>query len=283
MKIILSLIIFIFGISVGSFLNCVIYRLENKQSFLRGRSFCPKCHHILKWHDLIPILSYIFLKGKCRYCRKRISLQYPLVEIATGILFVLIFNFQFSIFNEFSIWTLRGVAFDDNNFQNLINLGYLSIISCFLILIFVYDLKHYIIPDKIIYPAIAGALIFNFQFSIFNEFSIFNFQKFFLYPLLTGTGAGGFFFLLWLVSHGKWMGLGDAKLAFFMGLSLGFPHILVSLFLAFLIGAIIGLGLVVSEKKSLKSQLPFGPFLVVGTFIGLFWGQEIINWYLSFI
>ncbi len=278
MKIILSLIILIFGISVGSFLNCVIYRLEIKRSFLKGRSFCPKCHHTLRWYDLIPILSFIILKGKCRYCGERISLQYPLVEISTGLIFLQIFNFQFPIFNEFSI----------SNFQNFGRLIYFWLISSLLIIIFVYDLKHYIIPDKIIYPAIGITFIFRIldfgHWDLFRisdlGFGIFGGLK---SPLITGFVAGLFFSLIWLVSQGRWMGLGDAKLVFFMGLFLGWPNILVALFSAFFLGAIIGLGLIAFGKKSLKSKIPFGPFLIIGTFVALFWGQEIINWYLSFI
>ena len=242
--------VFFFGLIVGSFLNCVIYRLEEGKSFLKGRSFCPHCKHKLIWQDLIPIFSFLILRGKCRYCQKKISWQYPTIEIATGLLFLSIFIFHFSIFN--------------------------LIIACFLIIIFVYDLKHYIIPDKVIYPAIIIALIFNFQFLIVNEFSIFKFS------ILSALGAAAFFLLIVLISRGKWMGVGDIKLAFLMGLILGFPNILVALFLAFFIGAIMGIGLIATGKKTLKSEVPFGPFLVAGTFLALFWGQDVINWYFNF-
>ena len=258
MEIVLWIIIFIFGVSVGSFLNCVIYRLSANQDFLRGRSLCPNCRHKLGFFDLIPILSFIILKGKCRYCHKKISFQYPLVEIMTGVLFVLIFwHLDFGFDLVFGIWIL--------------DLLYLLIVSCLLMIIFVYDLKHYIIPDKVIYPAIAAVLIFNFQKGNFYSF------------LLSALGASGFFFLLWLVSRGKWMGFGDVKLAFLIGLFLGWPSILVGMFSAFLIGAIIGLGLIALTKKTLKSQVPFGPFLATGTFIALFWGEEIIRWYINLI
>ena len=252
MNLVLYLIIFILGISIGSFLNCVIYRLKSNQSFLKGWSFCPNCRHRLGFFDLIPILSFLFLKGKCRYCGKKISWQYPLVEITTGIIFVLIFNFP-----------------------NFITIIYLLIISCFLIIIFVYDLRYYIIPDEIIYPAIGAVFIYKL---------IFNLQTPNLYfSLLTALAASGFFFLLWFLSRGRWMGFGDVKLAFFMGFFLGFPNILVSLFSAVFIGAIIGLVLVTLGKKTLKSKVPFGPFLVTGTFIALFWGQDLINWYISLL
>jgi len=271
MEILIYFFIFLFGLAVGSFLNCVIYRLETGGNFFRGRSFCPKCKHILSWPDLIPLFSFLLLKGKCRYCQQKISWQYPLVEFSTAWLFVLIFNLQFiSTLSQF-ITTL-----------------YLFIISCFLIIIFVYDLKHYIIPDKIIYPAIAVAFLYqiisNFQWVAggWRPISITNFQFLitnFYHPFLSAVGAALFFLFIVLISRGKWMGVGDIKLAFLMGLVLGFPNILVALFSAFLLGAIIGIGLIISGKKTLKSEVPFGPFLVTGTFIALFWGQEIINWY----
>jgi len=249
--------IFLFGLIIGSFLNCVIYRLEIGEGFLKSRSYCPYCKHILTWQDLIPILSFFILRGRCRYCQKPISWQYPLVEIGTGFLFLLIFN-QFSIFN-------------------FLNLIYYWIIISFFIIIFVYDLKHCLIPDKFIYPAIGISLIFNFKFLILNQFSIFKFS------ILSALGAAIFFLLIILFSHGRWLGVGDVKLAFLMGLILGFPNILVALFFAFFLGAIIGLGLILLKKKTLRSEIPFGPFLTTGTLIALFWGQAISDWYLGLI
>ena len=231
---------------VGSFLNCVIYRLEKEKSFLKGRSYCPRCKHKLGFLDLVPVLSFFMLRGRCRYCKEKISWQYPMVEISTAAIFLLIFNFQFSIFN--------------------------FILACFLIVIFVYDLKHYVIPDKVIYPAIGVALVYDFLRSDFLGKSDL---------LISALGAAAFFLAIVLISRGKWMGVGDIKLAFLMGLILGYPNILVALFLAFLIGAIIGVGLMVFGKKTMKSEVPFGPFLVGGTLIALFFGKEIINWYVQ--
>jgi len=245
-------IIFLFGLAIGSFLNVVICRLETKESILVSRSYCPKCKKSLKWFELIPIFSFLIQKGKCRYCGKKISIQYPLVELVTGLLFILIFN-QF--------------------FPNYLNLIYYLIIFSLLLVIFVYDLKHYIIPDKIVYPAIIIAGIFNFQFSIFNEFSIFKLS------ILSALGASGFFLSLVLISKGKWMGLGDVKLAFLMGLILGWPNIFIALFLSFAFGAIIGLILIAFKKKGLKSEIPFGPFLISSTLMTMFYSQNLINWY----
>lgn len=249
MSLFFSSIIFLFGLAVGSFLNCIIYRLKTGESFFKGRSYCPFCQHQLSWPDLIPVFSFLFLKGKCHYCQKKISLQYPLVELATGFLFVLCFLFHVPWF--------------------------IFIIACFLIIIFVYDLKHYIIPDKIIYPAIGITLIATLQGVPFGSSNFFAWQS--------ALGAAGFFLAIVLLSRGHWMGVGDIKLGFLMGLILGFPNILVALFLAFLTGAIIGIGLIILGKKSLKSEVPFGPFLVIGTLVAMFWGPAIINWYLNFL
>ena len=259
LNILIGIFVGIFGVCVGSFLNCVIYRLEEEES-LKGRSFCPHCKHQLSWKDLFPVFSYLFLGGKCKYCKEKISIQYPLVEIATGIIFLLIFNLKFEILNQFEIL----------KFLNLIFLFY---VASALIIIFIFDLKHYLIPDKVLFPAI----IITFIFRLFENFN--------LIPnyLLASVIASGFFYLIWFFSKGKAMGFGDVKLALLMGLLLGFPNILTALFLAFFFGAIIGLALMFFEKKNLKSEMPFGPFLIAGTFIALFWGQQTIQWYVNFL
>lgn len=238
--------IFLFGLIIGSFLNCLIYRLEVGQGFLGGRSYCPNCKHTLSWKDLIPVLSFFWLRGRCRYCQGKISWQYPLVEMAIGLLFFLIADYQLPVISYFII--------------------------PFLVVIFVYDLKHYIIPDRVIYPVIGLVLVCDLFWSDFSWGLNF---------FISAFGAGSFFLLIVLLSRGKWMGVGDVKLAFLMGLILGFPGILPALFLAFFLGAIIGVGLIIFSKKTMKSEVPFGPFLVLGTLISLFWGQEIINWYLT--
>ena len=216
---------------------------------MKGRSFCPNCKHILVWSDLIPVLSFFLLGRKCRYCQKPISWQYPLVEVATGLLFSLIFYSGASQSEE---------------------IAFRMVISCSLIVIFVYDLKHYLIPDKVVYPAIILSVIW---LAIFGE----NILSYFYSAVL----AAGFFLFFVLISKGKWMGIGDIKLGFLMGLFLGWPGILTALFLAFLFGALIGLTLVFSGRKKISSEVPFGPFLVFGTFISLFWGKDIVNWYLN--
>ena len=239
------ILIFILGLSIGSFLNVIICRLETKETIISNRSYCPQCRVILKWYDLIPVLSFLLQKCRCRYCNKKISWQYPVVEIATACLFLLIFNLQFSIFN----------------------LIYYFIIVSFLIIIFTYDLKHYIIPNRIVYPCIIISLLY-LLFTAYDSL---------FYYFLSAFIASGFFLALVLISKGKWMGLGDVKLAFLMGLILGWPNILLALFLSFLLGAVVGVGLIVFNKKDFKSQIPFGPFLAGSTILVMLISQYLNN------
>lgn len=295
---------FIFGLAVGSFLNAVIYRLEKEESvvldkFSKGndkkkkkmaRSYCPHCGTALCWHDLIPVLSFVFLRGKCRYCNEKISIQYPIVEIVTGILFVLIarnvFNLEFGVLDLFWI--------PDSGFR-ILTLCYMLHVICSMIVIFVYDLKHYIIPDKILFPAIVVSIMYQAASIMYAQDYASYFIPNTLYYFGAAFLASGFFLALVVFSKGRWMGMGDVKLAFLMGLILGWPGILVALFLAFTLGATVGILLVLisggpfflrerfSKNWGLKSQIPFGPFLIVGTFIALFWGEKIINWYLGLL
>jgi prepilin signal peptidase PulO-like enzyme (type II secretory pathway) len=248
------ILIVAFGFSIGSFLNCLIYRLSINET-PKGRSYCPKCKHTLSYKDLIPVFSYIFLLGRCRYCKKKISLEYPLVEILTGILFLVAFLFV-------------GLSAE---------LIYLLIVLFFLILIFVYDLKHYIIPDFATFSLIG----ISFIYLLYNSFLTSNFSL--LYGgLLSAFATCLFFFALFYFTKGKGMGFGDVKFVIFMGLFLGFPKILVGLFLSFFFGAIIGIGMILMKKKKMKSQLPFAPFLIIGSLIAYFYGEKIIEIYLSY-
>jgi len=263
MNLFFYVVIFLFGLTIGSFLNCVIYRLEKKESFLKGRSYCPNCKHILNWQDLIPVFSFLWLQGKCRYCRKSISWQYPMVELVTGLMFLLIFLAS------------RDLAQPDNFL--LFNTVYLWILTSLLIVIFVYDLRHYIIPDSIVYPGIIITVLYRL-FEILPQLPLSGWSNLWLSILPA-------FVLLAIIlfSGGRWMGMGDFKLAILMGLILSWPNILFALFSAFSLGAIIGIGLIAAKKKGLKSEIPFGPFLITGTFLAIFWGQSAIDWYLGLI
>ncbi len=261
--------IFILGLAVGSFLNAVIYRLEINKSVLDGRSFCPHCNHSLAWYDLIPIFSFLFLGGRCRYCRKKISIQYPLVELATGVLFITLLKYKLAYY---------GFEFLFNPIF-IMDFIFLAIIFSFFEIIFVYDFKHYIIPDKIVFPAVIAVLFHKiFYFSFILNF--FDFKLAFNFLLSSFLGAL-FFLAIIIFSKGKWMGFGDVKLVFLMGLLLGGKNLLVALFLAFLFGAIIGIVMILFKKKTMQSEIPFGPFLIFGTMVSFLWAERIINWYFN--
>ena len=250
---------------IGSFLNVVIARLKTKESILGKRSHCPFCKKKLNWYELIPVISFLLQKAKCLKCKRKISWQYPLVELATGLIFILIFNFS----------AIGGPA---SGWQSFISTVFLLLISCFLIVIFVYDLKYYLVPDEIIYPAIVLTFLYQlFGIWYFGDWNLFGFWN-----LMLGALVGGAFFLIIvLISKGKWMGMGDVKIGVLMGLLLGLSHLFTALFLAFLSGAIISGVLLILKKKGLKSEIPFGPFLTGATFITLLWGDILVRWYLG--
>lgn len=244
--------LFFLGLAVGSFLNVLIYRLPKDLSIF-GRSFCPHCKKKIAWHDNIPLISFILLKGKCRHCRFPISLQYPVVEFLTGSLFVLAFFFF-------------GIKNNESRIMDLVTVGYYLFIFSGLIAIFFTDLKYGIIPDKIVYSLVVLSLVYLLM--IHNSL--------FIIHILSSIGAFLSLLFLFLVTRGRGMGFGDVKLAFLMGLFLGFPKIVVALYLAFLTGAVVSLILVLWGKKKFSGgTVPFGPFLVLGTLISFFLGDLI--------
>lgn len=249
--------VFLLGLFVGSFLNVLSDRLPREESVIKGRSHCEKCKKILKWFDLIPLFSFLQLRGKCRYCHSPLSLYYPVVELTAGAMFVLVFLFV-------------GIM---NHELRIMDLGYYLFLVASLIVIFFADLKYGIIPDKIVFPAILVSIIYLFL--IHNSL--------FLIHFLSAVGAGLFFLVLSLIKIRKHsaMGFGDVKFAFLMGLILGFPKIIVSLYIAFLTGAIVGCILIVwRKKKTFGTSIPFGPFLVIGTLIAIFFGEALFQSFL---
>ena len=237
----IRIFLFFLGLCVGSFLNVIISWLEKKRKNIFGRSFCDYCQKKINWYDLIPVFSFLFLKGKCRYCRKKIKIEYFFVELATGILFSM----------QYAVFSMQGIF-------------YLLIVSL-LIILFVYDLKTYTIPDIIVFLGLGISL----AYLIFNSYILHT--TYYILPFfLAAVVASGFFAILVLLSHETWLGWGDVKLAILMGLLLGWPNILLALFASFLFGAIIGVSLILFKKKTLKSQIPFGPFLVGATIICLY-------------
>ncbi|MFH1427725.1 MAG: prepilin peptidase [Patescibacteria group bacterium] len=261
------IIIFIFGLCMGSFLNCLIWRLHEKKTIL-GRSICPQCKKKISWYNNIPLISFLILRGRCRTCKKKISWQYPIVELVTALLFLLagLINFQFSIFNFHSIFNFQFsmpvvIVF----FRDLI---FISV----LIIIFIYDLRWYLILDRITVPVMIFALAVN----LYLGFGLANLA-------IAVVIGGGFFLTQFLISKGRWIGGGDIRLGALMGLMLGYPMIITALMLAYIFGSIFGIILLVTKKKEWSSQIPFGTFLSIATIIVMFWGEQILGWYLNLI
>lgn len=245
----IAIAVFVFGTIVGSFLNVVSLRYNTGLSIRKGRSKCFSCGYALAWLDLIPILSFLFLGGRCRKCQSKISLQYPLVECATGLLFV----FTFLVESNPPLLLILWIAFS------------------LLVVIFVYDLKHKIIPDALVYAFDALGLIFL-------VYGVYRAQGHIpsAHELLAGVYLALPFALLWVVSKGRWIGLGDAKLALGMGWFLGLASGFTAIVLSFWIGAVVSVGILLvskilgQHKFSMKSEIPFAPFMIISFLIVYF-------------
>ncbi len=240
-------LIFLLGTVLGSFANVCIYRLPRGQSILWPRSHCPVCGTPVRPLDNIPLLSFFFLRGRCRACRESISWQYPLVEALSGLLYLLVYA-------TYGITILSGL--------------YALLTTVLLIVTFI-DLEHQIIPDKITLPGLVIGLLCNPLLPI-------SFPN----ALIGGLLGGGIFLLAALLSRGG-MGGGDIKLMAMLGVFFGWQRALLTIFVGVCTGAFGGILLMLIKKKGRKDQVPFGPFLALGGIITLLWGQEIIAWYLA--
>ncbi|ADK13643.1 MULTISPECIES: A24 family peptidase [Clostridium] len=244
-----GIIIFIFGTIIGSFLNVCIYRIPMQESIVYPSSHCTNCGNRIKWYDLIPIVSYVILRGKCRNCGEKISKKYPIVEFITGLLYLMLY-IKFGI----SIDIVKYVVF-------------ISI----LIVIGIIDFDTTDIYFKTTIVGLISAFVF-LGIYYYNGLPI----RTYIYG---GIAGGGLLVLIILITKGG-MGWGDAEICLICGLFLGLKFTFVMLFLSFIIGAIIGVILILSGKKSKKDYIPFGPFITAASVITVFCGQNILSWYL---
>ena len=242
----MTVLVAMLGAIVGSFLNVVIYRLPRKQSLIFPASRCPHCGTPIAPWDNIPVLSFLILRGRCRACRKPISLRYPIVELTAAATVT-------------AVWLNSGTA---------LNFAAGAIFALIMLAIFFIDLEHQIVPNALSYPGLLLGLLLAIP------------QARFVDALFAAAGAGAFFLLIAIVSRGG-MGGGDIKLAAMMGAFLGWPQIAVALLFAFTLGAAVGLFLIVLKRRSRKDPIPFGPALAAGGVIALLWGHAIVNWYLG--
>ena len=249
----ICLISFVLGLFIGSFLNVCIYRIPEGKSVVWPPSHCPKCGSSIKPYDNIPVISYLILRGRCRSCGERISWQYPVVELLTGLL------------------TAATVCRFGLSFSSL----YYLLLIYYLIVVSFIDLKTMEVPVRLSYGALLSGLFLSFFVSehSFKE-AVFG----------ASFGAGIILFIIesYYVFTGKeGMGYGDANIMAVVGAFLGWKKVLLTLFAASFIGAVVGIGLILLKNKSKENPLPFGPFLSAGALISLFFGDVLINWYLG--
>ncbi len=266
----LTIIFFTLGLIIGSFLNVVICRMNTARTF-GGRSACMSCKNCLSWYELIPVFSFLGLKGRCRNCKTKISIQYPLVELITGLVFALILlKFQNIFFVDIGMFTAVYI--------------YYAVMFSILMVVVVYDLRHKIIPDtlSLVFGILAFLGLFVFSVNPFSEFTYVSLRVPTVLQFLSGPIAAAPFYLLWLVSNGRWMGLGDAKLALGLGWFLGLSAALSALVLSFWAGTIVGVGLIILSKiynwgYGMKSEIPFAPYLVFGTLVAFIFELNLFN------
>ncbi len=268
----------IFGLCLGSFVNALVWRLHEQDhsadkkklsqkyldqlSITKGRSMCPHCRHELAAKDLVPVFSWLVLRGKCRNCAKPISVQYPLIEIATALLFVASY-----------IWwpvSLDGI--------NIAIFGFWLVLLTGLMALLVYDLHWMLLPNRIVYPLGAVAAVQAILSVIWSDEP--------LSVLLNLIGSvivgGGLFYLLYQLSGGKWIGGGDVKLGWLLGLIVGTPaRSLLCIFIAAILGSLVSLPMLAGGKLKRNSTIPFGPFLIAGAIIVELLGGSILHWYKS--
>ncbi|OHB19251.1 MAG: hypothetical protein A2666_00125 [Parcubacteria group bacterium RIFCSPHIGHO2_01_FULL_47_10b] len=250
---------FVFGAHIGSFVNVVALRLHTGEPIARGRSHCADCRHVLEWFELVPLVSYLVLRGRCLTCKKTIAVRYFGVEVVMGILFAAAAGGLFVLDDPLS-WLSIALWF---------------VVIAGLGIIFLYDLDHYLIPNVVLYPlfvvtAIGIAVLYPDEFLI---------------RVGVGFSAALFFYIIHVVTKGRGMGLGDVKFSLLIGVLLGPVLTISAMFVAFVSGAAVGLVLIARQQKQLSSQIPFGPFLVGGTLlIGIlsfyFDISQLMQWYM---
>lgn len=250
MEVFNRIFIFIIGLIFGSFFNVLIYRTPRGISIIKPNSFCPYCQKRIKFYDNIPLISFLLLGGRCRFCKKPISLRYPIVELLSGFIFL----FSYEKF-DFSPKTIL----------------YIFLLSALLIIFFI-DWEYQIIPDWLNYSGILLGFLFNIDKSPF----------FSLYGIIAGMGSLFLLRAIWLLLRKKEaIGGGDIKMAGFLGSYLGYKNVLFIIFFGALFGLVIFLILVAVRKRRIKDYIPFGSFLAISTVINLFFGEHLFYWYLN--
>ena len=300
-----SLLIFILGTFFGSFTNVLVDRGQKRKSIL-GRSKCDFCGYKLKWYDNVPIISFLAIGARCRKCGKKLSWQYPIVEIAMGLMFVLmswkagLLGVQylpgyFDPGNQEATSQIRsvdptggrdlGVLDGANQSQGplsawqILDLSFYLIIGFLFVVIFLWDLKYMIIPDGLVLGGLIITVLYYFYRYYFASCSMFDYNCYIGQNVLGAVIVGGFFYALFHYSKGRWIGGGDVKLGAWLGFLIGWQYSYFFLLIAYVLGAAVALVLLGGQKKKLNSQIPFGPFLLISALIILLWGDNLMGWW----
>jgi prepilin signal peptidase PulO-like enzyme (type II secretory pathway) len=262
MTLMLYLTLAIIGLCLGSFVNALVWRIHEKRDFVKERSICPNCHHVLSALDLIPLISWLWLRGRCRYCSKPISAQYPLVELTLAVNFVLSYIFWPTHLTENGNWMLFCTWL-------LCSVGLLALA--------VYDSRWMLLPNKILYPTFFIAAVGNALYLLLYSFDKSGFVAGWVTAVIV---ASGLFWLLYVISKGRWIGYGDVRLGLVTGTLLHNPTLsFLMIFLASLFGVIFALPSMRGAGQKLSLKIPFGPFLILACAICLLWGDRMIDWY----
>jgi prepilin signal peptidase PulO-like enzyme (type II secretory pathway) len=254
------IVLLVLGLCFGSFVNALVWRLHEGRDWVKERSECVHCHHELAAKDLVPVLSWLWLRGKCRYCKKPISVQYPVVEALTALLFV----------GSYVYWpfVLEG--------WQLVIFGLWLVTIIGLLALLIYDVRWMLLPNKLVFPLMAVAAVMA-SVSVLSSPEP---ARAVLDTILAVLVGGGIFYLIFQLSQGKWIGGGDVKLGFLLGLIVGTPaKSLAVIFLAAVLGSLVSLPLMASKKLKRTSLIPFGPFLIVAGILVFLFGQQMIDWY----
>lgn len=247
----------ILGLIVGSFLTAFSYRFENNMSIAKGRSICPNCKKQIEWYDNIPVISYLLLDGKCRKCSKKISIRYPLIELMTAVVFLAVSLVYFNCLAN------SNILCKTTEYLGFITLPYFLLIAALLLLIFVIDMEHQIIPDLFTFTLLILVML---------PITLIPFDDIYA-RLFAGFVPSVILLILALITKGKGMGLGDVKFAIPAGMLAGWPGTLYWLYLSFLTGAVVGIILLLVGKASMKSKIAFGPFLVFSLIVTILFGD----------
>lgn len=259
--------VFVLGTIIGSFINVLVMRSLRGEQYFWGRSKCDACQRVLKWYELIPLFSFIALRGKCKTCHEPIDVMHPVVELLSGSLFLWWFGIGFAFF-QLSLQPLH-----------IVQPFFWLVVGLVLLVILITDSVAYFIPDLTVLFLVIWTILYRM---ILVGFGTYNPQSF-AWALFGACCVLLFFALLWAITRGQGMGFGDVKLVFALALLLEWPNVFVGIFLGFIYGAVVGSILLVFQKTKLGRPIPFAPFLIAGTATALIWGDSLLRWYMHML